>query len=60
VLPSGAVRPLNRVFLHAAWIELGAAERIESPLPDVFSSLWLELGGDPAALDRAKEIELVP
>jgi 23S rRNA-/tRNA-specific pseudouridylate synthase len=59
VLPNGGVRGLERVFLHAAWVELdlgGERLRVEAPSPDDFSALWAELGGAPEAWPRALEI----
>jgi RluA family pseudouridine synthase len=52
-LQSGSVQRLERVFLHAAWLELDQGARIESPLPDIFYELWAKLGGDPRALADA-------
>jgi tRNA pseudouridine32 synthase/23S rRNA pseudouridine746 synthase len=58
VLPNGAVHPLPRVFLHAAWLEVEPGQRVQSPFPDDFTELWRTLAGDPAVLERAREIEL--
>lgn len=49
---NGAVQRFDRIFLHAAWLELDAL-RVESPLPAVFAELWSALGGDERALRQA-------
>ncbi len=51
---NGAVKRLDRILLHAAWLELDA-ERIESPLPPLFAELWAACGGDAQALARARD-----
>jgi 23S rRNA-/tRNA-specific pseudouridylate synthase len=59
VLPNGSVRALERVYLHAAWVELELGRerlRVDAPSPDDFSTLWAELGGAPDAWPRALEI----
>ncbi|MFZ5896484.1 MAG: RluA family pseudouridine synthase [Myxococcota bacterium] len=53
VLPSGEVRALARIYLHAAWLQLGELERVRAPVPAEFESAWALLSGDPAALPRA-------
>jgi 23S rRNA pseudouridine1911/1915/1917 synthase len=58
VLPDGAVRALDRVFLHACWLELDGAPRIQAPLPPEFESLWEAAGGSASALARAMNDEL--
>jgi 23S rRNA-/tRNA-specific pseudouridylate synthase len=61
VLASGAVRPLERVALHAAWVQLelgGQKLRITAPIPADLQALWRELGGDEEAGARALELEL--
>jgi hypothetical protein len=55
VLPSGSVRALDRVFLHAGRVSLGDRTdtqwRMEAAVPLDFLSLWESLGGNgPAAL----------
>jgi len=61
VLASGAVRPLERVALHSAWVELelaGRKLRILAPIPPELGALWQALGGDEQAWARAVELEL--
>jgi 23S rRNA-/tRNA-specific pseudouridylate synthase len=61
VSPSGAVRALDRIALHAAWIDI-ALERpfaAEAPVPDELVSLWSALGGDEAAWQVAM-LKLAP
>lgn len=58
VLPDGAVRALNRVFLHACWVELGEGPRIRAPLPEGFATSWSAVGGDPSALALAIDAQL--
>ena len=61
VLASGAVRPLERVALHAAWVELelqGQKLRVGAPIPADLSALWRELGGEEEAWARALELAL--
>jgi 23S rRNA-/tRNA-specific pseudouridylate synthase len=53
VSPSGEVSALTRVFLHAAWIQLGDQERVQCPLPEDFLQVWQALGGEAVALGRA-------
>jgi 23S rRNA-/tRNA-specific pseudouridylate synthase len=57
VLPSGAVRPLSRVCLHAAWVRLpnpgGGCCEFRAPIPSDLSQLFGELGGEPSAWARA-------
>jgi 23S rRNA-/tRNA-specific pseudouridylate synthase len=61
VLPNGSVRALERVYLHAAWVELdlgGECLHVEAPAPSDLLGLWGELGGPPDAWPRALEIAL--
>jgi 23S rRNA-/tRNA-specific pseudouridylate synthase len=59
VLADGAVRAFERVFLHAAWVELGDRRgRIGAELPREFSDLWQAAGGSPGALESATAGEL--
>jgi 23S rRNA-/tRNA-specific pseudouridylate synthase len=62
VLSDGAVRPFERVFLHACWVELGGGPktRVEAPVPPDFASVWQAAGGGPGALDSAASVELSP
>jgi 23S rRNA pseudouridine1911/1915/1917 synthase len=55
VQPSGAVLSLNRIALHAAWVELPfvGGVRIESALPAALAELWSALGGKAEDLASA-------
>jgi 23S rRNA-/tRNA-specific pseudouridylate synthase len=53
VLGGGRVLALPRIYLHAAWMALGDALRVEAPLPEEFGSTWSALGGEAEALERA-------
>lgn len=57
---SGAVSALDRVALHAAWVELplSAPFRIESPTPAFFLDIWRAFAGDSAAFEEARRIAL--
>lgn len=59
VLSDGAVRPFERIFLHAAWVELGREpdERVVAPLPPEFATAWHSAGGNPGALESAVAVE---
>lgn len=52
-LPTGRVLGLERIFLHAAWIRVGAAAPVECPLPPEFEELWRACAGEPSALAEA-------
>jgi len=61
VLANGTVRPLGRVGLHAAWVELelsGRKLRVAAPIPGDLKALWQELGGDEQAFAHAAELGL--
>jgi 23S rRNA-/tRNA-specific pseudouridylate synthase len=61
VLATGTVRSLERVALHAAWVELtveGRTLRIDAPPPADLEELWRELGGRDDDWTRALELEL--
>jgi 23S rRNA pseudouridine955/2504/2580 synthase/23S rRNA pseudouridine1911/1915/1917 synthase len=63
LLPSGSVCGLERVSLHAAWVELdnaGERLRVAAPLPSDLVELWQTLGGAPDDWARALEIALEP
>jgi 23S rRNA-/tRNA-specific pseudouridylate synthase len=48
VLPNGAVRAIERVALHSAWVELeldGQRLRVAAPCPADLAAWWRELGG---------------
>ncbi len=53
--PDGSVRALDRIALHAAWVELplDGGVRLEAELPPALSELWTALGGAPADLEHA-------
>ena len=55
---SGAVTALDRIALHAAWVELplSAPFRVESPTPAFLRDLWRAFGGDAAALEEARRL----
>jgi 23S rRNA-/tRNA-specific pseudouridylate synthase len=57
---NGAVTALDRIALHAAWVELplSAPFRIEAPTPRLFLDLWRVFGGEPAAFEEARRITL--
>ena len=53
---SGAVTALDRIALHAAWVELplSAPFRIESPTPAFLLDIWRAFAGDAAAFEQAR------
>jgi 23S rRNA-/tRNA-specific pseudouridylate synthase len=51
--PDGRVVRLERVLLHAAWLEIGDLSRVSSALPALFAEVFCADGGDAAALSRA-------
>jgi 23S rRNA-/tRNA-specific pseudouridylate synthase len=57
-LGNGAVRALDRIALHAAWVELPLAQplRIEATTAPFLLGVWADFGGDPAAFDAARRI----
>jgi 23S rRNA-/tRNA-specific pseudouridylate synthase len=57
---SGMVSALDRVALHAAWVELplSAPFRIESPTPAFFLDIWRAFAGDSRAFEEARRIAL--
>jgi len=57
---SGAVSALDRIALHAAWVELplSAPFRIESPTPAFFLDIWRAFAGDSAAFEAARRLAL--
>lgn len=57
VRATGAVEQLERVYLHAAWLDVPGFERVHSALPPEFRDLWGALGGEPSALVAALEDE---
>jgi 23S rRNA-/tRNA-specific pseudouridylate synthase len=57
---NGAVTALDRIALHAAWVELplSAPFRIESPTPIFLLDIWRAFGGDAAAFEEARRLAL--
>ncbi|MET0794262.1 MAG: pseudouridine synthase [Polyangiaceae bacterium] len=55
-LGSGSVQALDRIALHAAWVELPLPEplRIEAATPPFLLGVWAEFGGDSAAFESAR------
>jgi len=57
VAGNGTVAPVDRIALHAAWVEVvitsGARWRVEAPLPPDFDAIWTGCGGDPSAFAAA-------
>ena len=54
--PDGAVRTLPQVLLHAAWVEWGtepARQRVTCEPSSDWVDIWLALGGEAAAIQRA-------
>jgi 23S rRNA pseudouridine1911/1915/1917 synthase len=61
VLAGGVVRPVERVALHAAWVELevaGERLRVAAALPADLLRLWSDLSGAPGAWAEALETTL--
>jgi 23S rRNA-/tRNA-specific pseudouridylate synthase len=61
LLASGGVVGLERVFLHAAWVELALKDalfRVEAAIPPELDALWATAGGAPGAWRSALEIAL--
>ncbi len=52
VLPTGAVRELPRIALHAAWVQLGKW-RVEAEVPRELRALWEGLGGKDSEWEGA-------
>jgi RluA family pseudouridine synthase len=57
VLATGAVVRVDRVALHAAWVEVtwpgGEPWRVDAPVADELKQLWVRVGGGPESWDRA-------
>ncbi len=61
ILASGGVLALDRVLLHAGWVELAlesALLRVEAEVPADLTALWAKLGGAPEAWQTGLEIAL--
>ena len=58
----GAVTALDRIALHAAWVELplSAPFRIEAPTPAFLLDLWRAFAGDTRAFEEARRVALPP
>ncbi|MES1173809.1 MAG: pseudouridine synthase [Myxococcales bacterium] len=59
-LGSGAVRALDRIALHAAWVELPLPQplRIEAATPSFLLRVWADFGGAEAAFEVARRVAL--
>ncbi len=59
-LGSGAVQALDRILLHAAWVELPLADplRIESPTPPALLGVWRDFQGEESAFERARSLNV--
>ncbi|HEY1537628.1 MAG TPA: RNA pseudouridine synthase, partial [Polyangiaceae bacterium] len=57
---TGAVRALDRIALHAAWVELPLSEplRIEAPTPVWLLNIWREFRGSEGAFVAARQMQL--
>jgi 23S rRNA-/tRNA-specific pseudouridylate synthase len=57
---SGAVKSLDRIALHAAWVELPLPQalRIEAPIPPFLLEIWRDRAGQEAAFDAARRASL--
>lgn len=55
VLPSGEVRSVDRIALHAAWVEIGLPRSqhwmVRARVPEQLRELWTALGGDSVSLE---------
>jgi 23S rRNA-/tRNA-specific pseudouridylate synthase len=51
-LPNGRVLAFDRIMLHAARVTVDG-HAIDSPIPEKLRALWLALGGDDAAWEKA-------
>ncbi len=58
-LPSGRVFAFDRIALHAARVTLGTVA-IDSPVPEKLRAMWLALGGEDAAWEKARMWPLAP
>jgi 23S rRNA-/tRNA-specific pseudouridylate synthase len=59
-LETGAVRALDRIALHAAWVELPLPQplRIEAETPPFLLALWRDFAGDPSAFEAARRVHV--
>lgn len=60
VSASGAVHALDRVALHAAWVELPFSDtvHVESPTPPALLEIWREFSGTDASFQAARDAVL--
>jgi 23S rRNA pseudouridine1911/1915/1917 synthase len=57
---TGSVKAVERVALHAAWVELplSAPQRFEAAMPEELSLMWREWGGEQSAFNAAAQATL--
>ena len=57
---TGAVTSLDRIALHAAWVELPLARvrRIDAPTPAFLSDIWRDRAGNAGAFELARQAVL--
>jgi 23S rRNA pseudouridine1911/1915/1917 synthase len=57
---TGSVRSVDRIALHAAWVELPLAEprRFEAAIPQEISTIWRDFAGGEGALALAARVTL--
>ena len=60
IFETGAVSALDRIALHAAWVELPLASprRIEAATPPFLEDIWRAFSGDAAAFEAARSVSL--
>ena len=60
IADNGAVTALDRIALHAAWVELplSAPFRIEAPTPAFLLDIWRAFAGEPGAFEEARRVTL--
>jgi tRNA pseudouridine32 synthase/23S rRNA pseudouridine746 synthase len=60
IFGSGSVCALDRIALHAAWVELPLAQplRVESPTPAWLRDVWRDFDGAEAAFASARSLPL--
>ncbi|MEO7033768.1 MAG: RNA pseudouridine synthase [Polyangiaceae bacterium] len=60
IIGNGAVTALDRIALHAAWVELPLAQplRIQALTPPWLLDIWREFQGGEADFARAREVQL--
>jgi 23S rRNA-/tRNA-specific pseudouridylate synthase len=60
VMPSGSVKAIDRIALHASWVmvELEGAKKpwkVVAPVAPEMSALWMALGGLSSSWEKALE-----